>query len=365
MSTRLLVLWVRAAVVGLGLAACGGSHDDPVIDAPDPDTGDAPPDAGPRGIDLGVTWTPIGYPTPTASDRMAFYTGHAAYGTQIALHRAWRQNRASAGGPDAFAAQVASEATTYGFELMYGYGFDVDAASSDLTSDSEPTNNTWTNAETRSEFCAVGVAWATAHHPRYVFLGNEMDGYFRDHPADWPNWVTELAACRDAIHAVSPQTLVFTTFQLEFVKGQAIKTGRPHVPANWQPVMDVAAAVDGIGFTSYPYFEYETPADLPATYYTEIAQYTTKPVLFTELGWVANPAVPYTGSAAEQAAFVDRLFALIAGLDVRYAAWLAQNDWPVTVVPATSAFYQIGLRDSAGVARPADAAWRAHVAAHP
>lgn len=315
-----------------------------------------------RGIDLGVTWTPIGYVQTTQGDLTAFYQGHAAYGTTIAVHRPWRASRATAGQADVFATWIAGDASTYDFELMAGFGFGD--APSDLTSDGDPTNNTWTNSETRTQFCAMASAWAAAHRPRYMFLGNEMDAYYRDHPTDWPNWVTELAACRDAVHAVSPATLVFTTFQLEFVKGAAIKTGIPHRAADWRPIADVEAAVDGIGFTSYPFFEYETPADIPAGYYTEIAQHTTKPVLFSELGWIANPAAPYTGSAAEQAAFVDRFFALIGGLDVPYAVYLHDNDLPITVLPASSAFYQVGLRDESGVARPADAAWRAQVTAH-
>ncbi|HVV85267.1 MAG TPA: hypothetical protein VHE35_19530 [Kofleriaceae bacterium] len=342
----------------------GGPADtDAAVDARPDAPVDAAIDAGPRPIDLGVSWTPVGYPVPTAADRAAFYTGHAAYGTQISVHRPWRQDRASAGLPDPFVAPIAAESAQYGFELMYGYGFDVDdaAGGSDLTSVDEPANDTWTNAATRRDFCAVGVDFARAHHPRYMFLGNETDAYYRDHHDDWPNWVSELHACRDAIHAVSPSTLVFTTFQLEFTKGAAQKTGRPLVPADWQPIADVAGAVDGIGFTSYPYFEYETPADLPATYYREIADHTDLPILFTELGWVADPSQPYTGSEAEQAAFVDRFFELTAGLDVRYAVWLAENDWPPAILGPGSAFHEIGLRDATGAPRPADAAWRAHV----
>ena len=353
-----MIRWVL-----LVLVACGSSS--PSVDAP-PAPADVPVDAGKRPIDLGVTWTPVGYPVPTAANRMAFYASARDYGTTLALHRPWRANRASAGQADTFAASIVPEAAAAGVELMYGYGFEVTdtQGGSDLTSDSEPANNTWTNAESRSEFCAVGVAYATARHPRYMFLGNEMDAYYRDHRADWANWVSELRACRDAIRAASPGTLVFTTFQLELVKGRAIKTGRPHVPADWTPIADVENAVDGIGFTSYPYFEYETPADIPATYYSEITQHTQKPILFTELGWTASPAQPYTGSAAEQAAFIDRFFALTAGLDVRYAVYLAQNDFPTNLVGPTNAFYQIGLRDPDGVARPADAAWRAQVSAH-
>src|SRR5687767_13816499 len=102
------------ALPSLLLVACvvpppPGSTDGP---SSTPDAGaDAPRDAeaGARPVDLGVTWTPIGYPSPTPSDRAAFYAGHAAYGTQIAVHRPWRQDRPRAGEADPFVAPIAVE----------------------------------------------------------------------------------------------------------------------------------------------------------------------------------------------------------------------------------------------------------------
>jgi hypothetical protein len=54
----------------------------------------------------------------------------------------------------------------------------------------------------------------------------------------------------------------------------------------------------------------------------------------------------------------------IGELDVPYAVYIHDNDLPISVLPASSAFYQVGLRDESGLARPADAAWRAQVTAH-
>src|SRR5678809_1024651 len=74
------------AVCGL-LAACK-----PPASQPDAAEADAPAIDAPvhRGIDLGVTWTPIGYVQATQGDLTAFYQGHAACGTTIAVHRPGR-----------------------------------------------------------------------------------------------------------------------------------------------------------------------------------------------------------------------------------------------------------------------------------
>ncbi len=351
------LVMIRVIVGFVMVAACSSPPS-----TPDAGDLDGTPDAAGVGFDFGVTWTPVDYPIPSPTQLTTFYDEHAAYGRMIAVHRPWRESRASAGVPDGFSEQRAAEARTHDFVLMAGFGF-TDQPPADLTSDAEPTNNTWTNQATRVAFCQMASTWASEHHPKYLFLGNEIDSYYRDHAADWPNWVSELAACRDAVHAVSPATLVFTTFQLEFVKGQASRTGVSR-PADWQPVVDVADAVDAIGFTTYPFFEFESPADLPDTYYSEIADHTAKPILFTEIGWTANPASPYTGSDTDQVDLIERLFVLTTGIDVRYAAYLAKNDFPTSLIGSGSAFFEIGLRDPSGTPRPADAAWRAAVATY-
>src|SRR5204863_2070098 len=114
-----------------------------------------------------------------------------------------------------------------------------------------------------ADCCAMPRAFADAYHPPILFLGNEINTtYYLPHAADWPSWVSELGACRDAVHEVSPDTLVFTTFQYEMLIDDAANTGFDQ-PPQWAAVDDVAPMVDGIGFTTYPYFGHDTPADVP------------------------------------------------------------------------------------------------------
>lgn len=366
-AQAMVVTWMLAS--GASGSGCGpapdvpdavpGAPDAAAHDAADPDGGLA--DAAPPRRLLGTTYTPVGYPGETPEAKQAFFDTHAPYGDAIAHHLAWRLSVAGAGQVHPYATGLHADAEREGFTAFVGFGFDA-GGTPDLTSESEPANNTWTNAETRVEACAMAVAYAQAHQPALMFLGNETNWtYYLPHGDDWPNWVSWLAGCRDDIHAVSPGTLVATTFQYEFLTNRAAKTGFDQ-PPQWDAVADVEDAVDAIAFTTYPYFHYETPADLPADYYAEIAAHTTRPVLFTEIGWTANPAAPYTGSAEEQADFIPRFFELIDALDVRYVAYLARNDFAVTAVPPESAFYQIGLATPDGTPRLADAAWRAAVA---
>lgn len=337
------------------LAACGGAPAQP--DAAKSDSDAPAADARARTMLLGTTWTPLGY-TSMPANFAPFYMDHS-FGPIVAVHTAWRDDQAHAGQLPNLAAQVAAAQQPDGFTMMLGIGADT----SNLTSDSEPNNATWTNAETRTKFCQVAVAWATAQHPAYMFLGNEMDGYYHAHPTDWPNWLSELASCTQQVHAASPQTIVFTTYQLELVKGKAEKTGRAVTPPDWTPVTDAESAVDAIGFTSYPYFEYAAPGDMPADYYSEIATHVSRPVVFSELGWVSDPAAPFGGSEQKQADFVDAFFTLSAPLHPAYAVWLWRYDIPIAIFPnpGHATFAGDGFFSETGTERAAAAHWRAHV----
>ncbi len=357
---------------GLGAAGCGGGDDDApapdaaaldaaLADAALPDA--APPDArladaGPRGA-LGVAYSPRGA-APGATEITAFYDQHAAYGALIAYHMNWRDPGMPGGTAPGTAAMLPGLASAFGFTPVIGFGWDVGGVP-DLTSASEPGNNTWSNAETRMRYRTMVTDYAAAVRPRYLFLGNEINTYALAHtPAEWASWVSEYRACYDAIKAASPGTIVFTTFQLEHLAGLGRKNGWTQ-PAQWQLIDDFAGKLDAAGFTTYPYFEYETPADVPADYYTRLRARFAGPLIFSETAWVADPAAPYTGSEAEQRDWVTTFFARTAGLPVEYTVWLFRHDPPG--LPA--AFSRSGLSANDGTARLADAAWRARVAAGP
>jgi len=286
--------------------------------------------------------------------------GHSPWGSIVAFHANWRDPGDSGGEIPNLATFAMTTAALHGFVPAVGIGWADGSGAPDLTSDSEPANDSWTNLETRDEFRQMLVDFAMANKPPYLFLGNETNTYALTHSAaEWSAWLSEYGECYDAIKAVSPTTLVFTVFQLEHLLGLGANNGWSD-PARWDLVDDQVALgkLDALGFTSYPYFEYPTPAAIPAGYYGEIALHWTGPVIFTEIGWLASASVPYPGSESDQAAYVARFFELTQDLDLEYACWLFLHDWDGQA--ALPAFHDIGFRSNDGsVIRTSDAAWRA------
>jgi hypothetical protein len=320
--------------------------------------------SGGPGFLLGVALSPRGHTSSsTTQDWIDFYSGHAAYGRVIAFHGMWRDHPTGDGEIPALATAAMDAAAHFGFTPVVGLGWSDGAGAPNLTSESEPGNNSWTNAETRSEFLSMVTAFASTRHPPFLFLGNETNSYAVTHSvAEWAAWMSELFACYDAIKAASPSTFVFTTFQLEKMKGLGAATSGWTFAPQWGLLSELSASgkIDGVGFTTYPYFEYADPAAIPNDYYDEIAQHWTGPVLFTEVGWPAVASPPFPGGVAAQADFVPRFFALTERLDRRYAAWLFLHDWDGEAT--TPPFRGIGLRSNDGsVVRPSDSAWRASV----
>ena len=202
-------------------------------------------------------------------------------------------------------------AQTYGFTPVIGFGWTDGAGNPDLDSTGDPTDS-WLNAETRDDFLTMVTHFVQAWPVPYLFLGNETNVYWLTHSqAEWDAWISEYEACYDAIKAVRPATVVYTCFQLERMKGLGQHAGWSD-PPHFQLVDDLFAShkADAVGFTSYPYLEYDDPASIPSDYYDEIAAHWSDPVIFTEIGWLAAPSPPYPGSEADQAAFVPRFFDL-------------------------------------------------------
>lgn len=315
-----------------------------------------------QGVLMGTALSPRGHTLgSTAQDFVDFYSGHGPWGDLIAFHLSWRETGAGAIPSTAKAAMTAAE--QYGFFPAIGFGWADGDGVPDLRSNSDPLNNSWSNLETRALFRTMVEQFALQYRPPVLFLGNETNAYWLNAtPSQWANWLSELVACYAAIKRVSPGTVVFTVFQYERMKGLGAHSGWSDA-AHLQLIDELQEGlhVDAVGFTSYPYLEYDAPSDVPADYYDAIAARWDGLVLFTEIGWLSAPSGPYPGSTADQAEFVDLFFDRSKALPLGYVSWLFLHDWDQQA--SIPAFAGIGLRDNAGtVVRPADVAWRAAVA---
>lgn len=146
---------------------------------------------------MGVTVSPRGHTaTSTNQDWIDHYSGHEPWGRIIAFHSNWRDNVESAGQIPTLILVAETSANQYGFTPAIGLGWAGGNGNPDLTSESEPQNNSWSNQETRNEFLSMVTEFAQEHQPSFLFLGNETNIYYRTHTAaEWELWLSEYGVC--------------------------------------------------------------------------------------------------------------------------------------------------------------------------
>ncbi|MFP3938761.1 MAG: hypothetical protein ACLF0P_00495 [Thermoanaerobaculia bacterium] len=221
--------------------------------------------------------------------------------------------------------------------------------------------NDWSNAATRETYAAVAARYAARHRPPFLFLGNENDAYFASHPDDYPRWIEAYEQAYAAVKAASPETRVGPVFQYEELAGLAPLTGQ--TDARWGALeAHDLASVDVVGITLYPFFRAERPEEVPPDHLAPLFERIgSTPVVLTETGWPADehPAlpVPWRTSEADQVTYVDRLFDLLRGRDVRGAVWLFLHPFQDDGSVRGRLFGSISLRDEAGAKRPVYDDW--------
>lgn len=120
--------------------------------------------------------------------------------------------------------------------------------------------------------------------------------------------------------------------------------------------------VQTLGLSSYPYFGWPEPEDLPADYYQRLLAGRNLPVMVTEGGWPSAGAGSIASSPARQARYVRHHATLLDRVGAQ--AWLhllfADVDLaslPPSVPANLPLFASIGMADSQFRAKPALAAW--------
>lgn len=172
-------------------------------------------------------------------------------------------------------------------------------------------------------------------------LGNEIDQEYFDSPARYDTLIYTLTSLATEVKAASPNTKVFTIFQLERIKGlQGGLFGKQNDSNNnlWKLVQG-ASGFDYIAFTTYPCLIYKDPAEIPDEYYSEIANYTKLPIIFTEIGWFREtPFKGWESSETEQSQFIARFKSLTERIAPSVVIWPFLYDQDIA-----APFKQIGL----------------------
>ncbi len=210
------------------------------------------------------------------------------------------------------------------------------------------------NATVRKGYLDGACAFAREFKPEYMGLGIEVNALHEKNPTEYSAFVSLFADVASSVRNVSPDTKVFTVFQLERLKGLrgGLYGGLNDPSSNdWGLLADFPSS-DLLAFTTYPCIVYKDPSEVAPDYYVEIASHTQTPVAFTEAGWFRTGPVGWESSPGEQAAFVAEYIELTSPLKPRLLVWSFLYDQPVQ-----DPFSSMGLLSVDGSEAPGWEAW--------
>jgi len=119
-----------------------------------------------------------------------------------------------------------------------------------------------------------------------------------------------------------------------------------------------------LGLSSYPYFSYAQPADIPVDYYSRLLTGRSIPAMVTEGGWTSASVSTVSSSPEMQRRYIERHAQLLDSVAARAVvqtlyADLDLSSFPPPIPANLPLFISIGLADSDLMAKPALAAWDA------
>ena len=119
--------------------------------------------------------------------------------------------------------------------------------------------------------------------------------------------------------------------------------------------------IEELGISSYPYFVFNNPLDMPVDYYSKLMEGHSVPVFISEGGWSSGTVSTYTESTQKQQDYIIRQGQMLNNVkaigyfqllfsDINFSAY--------TLVPSNAGLFSyIGLTDSALTPKPALAKW--------
>ena len=213
------------------------------------------------------------------------------------------------------------------------------------------------NPELRAAFVAEARFIATSYEPAYLALGIEINSTFERSPAQYQAFVSAYREAYRAVKAVSPETLVFATFQYEQLLG--IVPWEPPRPPRWELLGDFAGRLDLFAVATFPSVAYPIAHDLPPLYYLQIRDHTALPIAFATAGFASasEPDAVHASTPAEQRRYLQRLLADADAIDSPFVVWFAGRDPAFLVEPPLDLLSSVGLRDAQDRPKEAWTVW--------
>jgi hypothetical protein len=221
--------------------------------------------------------------------------------------------------------------------------------------------------EVRAAFKNFALRLAREFQPRYLGLASEINTYLDAYPADAENYRSLYRETYAAVKEEFPDTQVFVTFQWDDLN-RLDGDGTPY-EVKWDQVEAFEPYLDVWAISSYPYFFFETPGDVPEDYYTPLLDRTEKPLAVAESGWTSESVESWRGSPAYQSDYLSLLDGQIgARLDFWINLIYADLEWKsyrgvlreegsADDLGTLSYFTYLGLVEADGAPKPALEKW--------
>lgn len=350
----MVTVWAGALL--LTTAGCGGSDGDGGTTGP-PDPG---PDPAARGYAMG--WAP-GAPRPDEPLVLAVIDSMATVSDVTILQQAvpWTGLLAGVSMDDLLDARV--ELATYlrsrGLEIV----FLVDPLDG-LDRTREPPELVQAGRSLREpEIRALHEAWvegiAREIEPEWLGLASEINTLAaRGDPELYAEIVSLVNTLAPRVRELSPGSRVFVSFQADEANGTLV-----------DPLIDHFALIDdfdidALGLSSYPVFAFDSPEQVPESYFDPFDQATDLPLLMVEGGWSSGDVPWAEATPQEQVAYYDRYEILLDRIDARLWVGLTPTDLDVEALglppdreEGLSNFALMGIWDVALERKPAFDAW--------
>lgn len=295
----------------------------------------------PRSYYVGVSGLiPRNYPNPSDSDWQNLFGTLPEYGDYLGMHVGWNEGERDATGIPV-TVNITFDVTEHQTIQPYvAIGFEPD----ELTQQ-EADNYIEENGQ---DFLDTCEAIAEEYQPGIMLIGVEINRYFEKSEEGFSDFVNFYPDIYQAIKNVSPSTKIGTNFQLEYMKGEAVRTGAQH-EAHWNIIGQFQPALDIVSFTVFPFLDYNHPNEIPDDYFTEITEHTNRPIMITETGWPSkqNPNIPDISTSEDiQVEYFERMLELTEPLPLHALIWAFQHDPEIGI--ANGLFDHIALKNNDG-----------------
>lgn len=350
--SRFWLLFVASVIV---LAACGSEATS--TRAPTPTLRPGTPDIRPRTFQMGLSSLPPQLTDASYADTFKLIGGA---GDVVLIQRAppWSELLS-----DDLSASTGAT-TKREVELAHDNSLDIffaidptDPATgraelADLPSDLAGAR--FADKKVRDALLTYARYVATNYQPKYLAFGVEINSYQRAQPQDFEQFVLLYHEAYRAVKELSPDTLMFPTFQLEDMQGY-LPLDAPK-PPQWYLLSRFGADLDMLAVSSYPRSVFPSIDNLPADYFSQLKTFTKKPIALVSTGYPSAPN-PDESTEALQATYMLRVLNYAQALSMSLVVWFVSQDPTFTSDAPYDRLQHLGLLRQDGTPKQAWDIW--------